>query len=133
MQVLSQLDGHGIATFGGKPQSRACTAAVLRIPDRNEISRQQDYPKNREMREEPTILLKTKERFSEPTMFVKTQKLSGLCHDVVDSDILATGRTIPQGTLFGRRTQPFCSRHRMVASPFNALRADGVFARTVDG
>jgi hypothetical protein len=34
--------------------------------------------KNREMKEEPTMLLITKDRLSEPTMFMKTKRLADL-------------------------------------------------------
>jgi hypothetical protein len=44
-----------------------------------------ELSKNREMKEGPTILLITKDRFSEPTMFMKTNKLAKIGHDVVDS------------------------------------------------
>jgi hypothetical protein len=38
-------------------------------------------PKNREMKEEPTMLLITKDRLWEPTMFMKTQMLAQIGHD----------------------------------------------------
>jgi hypothetical protein len=42
-------------------------------------------PKNRETKEEPTMLLITKDRLWEPTMFMKTNNLVLICHDVYEN------------------------------------------------
>jgi hypothetical protein len=53
-------------------------------------------PKNREMKEEPTILLKTKDRLSEPTMSMKIKVLSSIGHDLFENKILRKGRRSQQ-------------------------------------
>jgi hypothetical protein len=41
--------------------------------------------KNREMKDDPTMLLIIKGRFWEPTMLMKTSKLAGVGHDLYDA------------------------------------------------
>jgi hypothetical protein len=45
-------------------------------------------PKKREMKEEPTILLTTKDRFLEPTMLMKTNQIRLVTHDVIDNKMV---------------------------------------------
>jgi hypothetical protein len=45
--------------------------------------------KNRETKEEPTILLITKDRLWEPTMFMKINEIASIGHDVTDNKWLA--------------------------------------------
>jgi hypothetical protein len=47
-----------------------------------------ETPKNREMKEGPTMLLITKDRFSEPTISMKTNKISRVGHDVYEEKLL---------------------------------------------
>jgi hypothetical protein len=75
-----------VSTLAGTAPAVSRSGNLLsRFGAKGETSPGRGRPKNREMKECPTMLLITKALFSEPTMLMKTNEIPLVTHDVNDN------------------------------------------------